>query len=341
MCRIVPCVPLLLVAMSATPTAQVLRAAELNTDQIRALDRARTAVVIPNGVLEEHGPYLPSFSDGYVAARLARVVAEAIAGRPGWTALVLPMVPLGAEGANEVLGKPMFPGTLTVSPATVRSVFMDLADALGEQGFQWVFVVNAHDGSAHQRVLHEAGDYFADTYRGQFVNLMDVSAPEVTAAVNTSGAPGVVPPREGGGPHGGWVETSLLLWLEPGLVQPAYHNARPVIALPPPGSGTGADLEALAKAGSSPDWPGYFGSPHLASAALGAAALGRREQYARLLTLKILDGLDPKTLKRVEQTSFGELVRSSPGFQKFTREFQERDEARRERQLKWLASRGR
>jgi creatinine amidohydrolase/Fe(II)-dependent formamide hydrolase-like protein len=39
------------------------RVAELNTEQIRALDRARTAVILPGGILEEHGPYLPSYTD--------------------------------------------------------------------------------------------------------------------------------------------------------------------------------------------------------------------------------------------------------------------------------------
>ena len=45
--------------------AQVHRMAELNTAQIRALDRQRTAVILPGGILEEHGPYLPSYTDGY------------------------------------------------------------------------------------------------------------------------------------------------------------------------------------------------------------------------------------------------------------------------------------
>ena len=51
--------------LSRSAEAQVYRLAELNIDQIRMLDRQRTVILLPGGVLEEHGPYLPSFTDGY------------------------------------------------------------------------------------------------------------------------------------------------------------------------------------------------------------------------------------------------------------------------------------
>lgn len=64
---------LLLLVFSAGPiAAQILNVAELNTMQIRSLDRARTVVILPGGILEQHGPYLPSFTDGYVNERMVR-----------------------------------------------------------------------------------------------------------------------------------------------------------------------------------------------------------------------------------------------------------------------------
>jgi hypothetical protein len=58
-------------ACHSRPAApQVYRLAELNTDQIRALDRAKTLILLPGGILEEHGPYLPSYTDGYLNERL-------------------------------------------------------------------------------------------------------------------------------------------------------------------------------------------------------------------------------------------------------------------------------
>ena len=40
----------------------------MNTEQIKALDREKTVVLLPVGILEEHRPYLPSFSDDYITA---------------------------------------------------------------------------------------------------------------------------------------------------------------------------------------------------------------------------------------------------------------------------------
>lgn len=57
----------------AAAQGQVLRAATMTTTDFAQLDRARTAVILPGGILEEHGPYLPSYSDGFVNERLAVV----------------------------------------------------------------------------------------------------------------------------------------------------------------------------------------------------------------------------------------------------------------------------
>ena len=72
-------------AGSANLSAKILDIRELNTEQIEQLDRARTALLITVGILEEHGPYLPSYSDGYQSDFVATRVADAVAARAGWT----------------------------------------------------------------------------------------------------------------------------------------------------------------------------------------------------------------------------------------------------------------
>ena len=72
--------------------AQVLNIQDLNTRQIRELDRTKTAIILSGGILEEHGPYLPAFTDGYLSQRMTADVARAIAARPGWKALVFPQI---------------------------------------------------------------------------------------------------------------------------------------------------------------------------------------------------------------------------------------------------------
>ena len=84
--------------MAVPAAADVLRLTDLNTAQIRALDRAKTVVVLTGGMLEEHGPYLPAFTDGILSDRLTQELARAVtAGRPGWTVLLFPQIPVCAH----------------------------------------------------------------------------------------------------------------------------------------------------------------------------------------------------------------------------------------------------
>jgi creatinine amidohydrolase/Fe(II)-dependent formamide hydrolase-like protein len=163
------CLVFLLGAVFAT--AQVLHVEDLNTRQIRELDRTHTAIILPGGILEEHGPYLPAFTDGYLSQRLAADVARAVAARPGWKALVFPQISLGAEPYNHLGGKASFPGSYPVRAATLRAIFMDLAGELGEQGFRWILVAHVHGAGLHNRALDQASDYFHDTYGGRMAHL--------------------------------------------------------------------------------------------------------------------------------------------------------------------------
>ncbi len=125
---------------SATPIgAQIRNVAEMNTQQIQAYDRARTVVLLPSGMLEEHGPYPPAFADGVLRERLTAAIASGVYARnPDWTVLVSPPVSVGARGSNLIGGQFRFPGTYAVRPSTLRAIYMDLATELGEQSVRWI-----------------------------------------------------------------------------------------------------------------------------------------------------------------------------------------------------------
>jgi creatinine amidohydrolase/Fe(II)-dependent formamide hydrolase-like protein len=112
-----------LLAIAAFPaSSQILDVRELNTRQIGDLDRAKTVALIVGGILEEHGPYLPVYSDGYQTEFVAQRIAEAIVARPGWTVLRFPTLPLGSMPANEIGSRYAFPGSYPIRAATLRSV---------------------------------------------------------------------------------------------------------------------------------------------------------------------------------------------------------------------------
>ena len=299
--------------------AQVFDIAELNTEEIAKLDRAKTVVLIPGGILEEHGPYLPTLTDGYWNAELTRELALAIAARPGWSVVVFPMVPLGNCGANEIGGKYAFPGTYSVRFATLRAVFMDLATELGEQGFRWIFVIHGHGAPNHNRALDQAGDYFRETYRGRMVHLAGLM-PVIGA---WDGEKSHAARQEDGLPiHAGMDETSMMLALRPDLVSPNYTSARPYAA---------DKMEDLIQIARQRDWPGYFGSPRLATAAQYANGWQRASQQAIDIALRILDGSDERRIP-----GFGDEMKKSAPDVLLDRASLEHEQEVARKQQKWL-----
>jgi creatinine amidohydrolase/Fe(II)-dependent formamide hydrolase-like protein len=317
------------VLMSASPAAaQVVQLTDLNTAQISALDRSKTVVLLTGGMLEEHGPYLPAFTDGILSARLSESIARAVmADKPGWTVLQYPQIAVGASGSNEIGTRFSFPGTYAVRPSTLRAVFMDLASELGEQGFRWIMVVHVHGSPLHLRAIDDAGDFFQDTYGGRMVNLWDL-VPVISGWGNAMASMTDAEKKEDGRSlHAGMDEHSLMLHLRPELVAPGHRTA-PSIS---PQTLDGAF--AVARAAG---WPGYIGAPRLATAAFGAQIWNAFAAAAIDQTLKILNGADTATITR-----YVDLLEKNPVYQKeWIAPARARDEELDAKQREWLRKKG-
>jgi creatinine amidohydrolase len=273
-----------------SPPTQIKYVAELNTREIQALDRAKTVVVLQGGMLEEHGPYLPAFTDGILSARLTSALAEGIASqRPGWTVLVYPPISVGASGYNEIGRQYSFAGTYAVRPTTLRAAFVDLANELGIQGFRSILVVHVHGSPLHIAALDDAGDFFHDTYGGTMVNLWGL----LPVLGGWGGAMSVMTAEEkrldGLSLHAGMDEHSLMLHLRPDLVSPDFKQAVPV---------NGTNYAEAFAAAQRPGWPGYVGAPHLATAAFGERIWRAFSAAAIKTAVEVLDGTDPSTYPR-------------------------------------------
>ena len=279
---------LCLCILPAMPSfAQIYDMREMATVDIRNLDLNRTVIIIPEGILEEHGPYLPSYTDGYRNEYFAQRVAESIVERDGWAVLIFPPIPLGTGGANQIAKRHIFPGTYHVHFSTLRAMFMDLASEFGEAGFEWVFVISHHGAQRHQLALDQASDFFTDTYDGTMVYLSGLIPDEpVSPQLNLSNQEQSI---NGLDPHSGMSETSEMLFIRPGLVRPGYQNAEPE---------TGENWRDLINRGAKDEWPGYFGAPSLATASRGARIMEARLTELSDLALRILDGFDHRSLQR-------------------------------------------
>jgi creatinine amidohydrolase len=262
----------------------VHRLEEMSTPALDGLDRERTVVVLTVSPLEEHGPHLPVGVDAFAARHFAEAIAERlVAGRPGWSVVLLPTLPLGSFTFDAV-------GTIAVRQRVVRDAVVDYGEALARAGFRFILVANGHAGPGHLTALDEAaaivtrrhgvmmasftGHLAWEFLRGRFVERIEAELGRVlTAAEREALAEDA---------HGGWWETSLMLLLRPELVDESYRT------LPP------ARYPLAARV--VPNYPlknggrGYVGHPALADPAFAKATTEVLIGEAMTIVDGLLDG---------------------------------------------------
>ena len=91
--------------------------------------------VLPLGCTEQHA-YLSLSTDSILAERLAIEAAEPLG---------VPVFPVLAYGITPYFGA--FPGTITLRVKSYISVVRDILDAMAEQGFKRILIVNGHGGN--------------------------------------------------------------------------------------------------------------------------------------------------------------------------------------------------
>ena len=227
----------------------------LTWTDIRDLDKTHACVVLPVGAIEQHGPHLPVVTDTLLVEHELNLALE----RLPETAPVYRLPCTNYGKSNEHAG---YPGTFTLSAATLMAVVRDLARGVALAGFRRLVLLNSHGGN--RAVL----DLMARELREEFGLLVFSVFP-----------PGLAPdpietPAEERrhGIHAGDWETSVVLALEPSLVQSERANA----AFPdfPPG-GVTLTTSAAHVGWLTRDWSptGTFGDATAASAERGRVRL--------------------------------------------------------------------
>jgi len=314
---------IMIFSASLTHAAQIYYARELNTEQYRKLDRNKTVVLLSTGILEEHGPYIPPYTDGYITERIIRDVAEGVV-RKGWNVLVFPIIPLGTDALNEVPAKYPFPGSFVVRAYTFRAIFMDLASNIGDAGFRWIFVGNDHGAPTHNRMLDQVCAYFNERYSGGRMTVLGandgsrISTPETSkldqeaqSLINSEAWK-----EEGGGGHADIEETSIMLFLHPHLVDAGYVNAPP---------NTWGMM-------TTDKWLGYLGSPRHSTPQYGALRMKIRSERAIQQVLSVLDGTAPRP-QSITPTDLDKIDKPH-------RDILDHDEQIRRNQQEWLDKNG-
>ena len=249
-------------------------------DAARLARDRRTVVLLPLGAVEQHGPHLPLCVDWLGAEELARRIAPHLR-RGGFKPVLAPSLPYGASPLAED-----WPGTMSLSPTTLRRAIVELVRGLARHGFRTIVLTNYQADPGHLSAIAAAKRVLARS-RGLTVLVAGFTpgpAPSPSmlnprvAAMLTSARPELEW-------HSGEMETSFMLAAAPRLVRrdiarrlrPAWVDWRGALAR---GART---FRAM-----NPGGRGYFGSPAAGRAATGRRAMALR---AKLIAADLLQQL--------------------------------------------------
>ncbi len=222
--------------------------------ECRAALDDQTVVILPLGAVEQHGPHLPMDTDTRLAEHLTGAAMEVCA-----KTLKLKRLPALAFGQG--LEHADYAGSLTLSPATLEQMIVELGASVARSGARRLVLFSAHGGNL------AAMDNAALRLRYDWKMLV-VKA----CYFNFPPLPDALPAKEWReGLHGGALETALMQYFAPHSVRTDELGHWPMDA-----ALSGA---RLAPEGSSARWAwlaqdlhaaGVVGDARLANAALGA-----------------------------------------------------------------------
>ena len=146
-----------------------MRISETNWMMVEEYLKRDDRGVLPLGCTEQHC-YLSLSTDSILSERIAAEAAEPLG---------VPVFPVLAYGITPYFRA--FPGTITLRVETYLSILSDILDAMAEQGFKRILIVNGHGGNTPAQSL--AAEWMADHsgIRVKFHNWWN--APKVWAQV--------------------------------------------------------------------------------------------------------------------------------------------------------------
>jgi creatinine amidohydrolase len=203
--------------------------AEMTWQEVEAAAGRGAVALWAFGVIEQHGPHLPTGTDVYLPSAALRRTREMLAERNVEAVIVPPYY----WGINHASGA--FPGSIKVRPDVMVELMADVFASLAGDGFRSVFCITGHGDAHHNRTIHRA------VTRARGETGIDISFVADEALIKRLGiAPGdpavtpFRPERDDGLPfpdvHAGKGETSAMLALVPGLVRADKLRELPAVA---------------------------------------------------------------------------------------------------------------
>jgi creatinine amidohydrolase len=236
---------------------------ELSWPRIEERAEAGHVVIIPIGVIEQHGLHLPVDTDAFIPQEITREAA-----RRDSEILVGPTIHFGYTPSNK-----NFPGSISLSASTWMSLIRDVVRSVARHGFTRIALLNGHGGQIVLSRLTASILQDEDDIRVVALDWFGLVGAEMSSLFADEDVSGS---NVG---HAGAVETSINLHLRPELSDQGERVARPGPTKPPFVSRVGGFLQTPREQ-LSPS--GVIGDPTLATADKGAELF--ESAVARLCT---------------------------------------------------------
>ncbi len=216
-------------------------------------------VLLPVGIIEEHGPHMGLGVDTIIA-HLLSVLAKHQLDTGGIETLIAPPFYWGVSHATAT-----FAGTFSMKPETMQAAIHDILASLKSWNFKHVFVINWHADYRHCRVILEA---LKEARRDLAVDARCILLPSDVRRFRLSGGEDYIlvqkaPPSEPSPGkyadyHAGSLETGVMLAYFPEYVDAALAKKLEPTRL------TDDDLKGLGRSDAETRKlipGGYFGNP--------------------------------------------------------------------------------
>ncbi|MBQ4517436.1 MAG: creatininase family protein [Clostridia bacterium] len=171
-------------------------------DMHKAMEQTKT-VIIPVGVVEQHGYHLPLSTDIHNAVQVPRLAGDRL------NAVVAPSVNYCFSG-GELLG------TVNVSPNTFGLLMSEICEEFVRMGFLNILVLLGHGGTENLDALQNTLQMLLRRHK-ELANKISISIIDVFEFSPTGMAATNMEPEHDF--HAGMVETALMMYWKPELVQ--------------------------------------------------------------------------------------------------------------------------
>jgi creatinine amidohydrolase len=232
-------------------TTGAVHFAELTSPQVSKLlaGDITPVLLLPVGAVEPHGPHAPLATDSIISMAVCERVANQLGAAGGVRALVLPPIDYGVTRYSAA-----FPGAVSISAGTLRSLVAEVCSTLRDSGFRHRVIVNSHFEPEHVDALRDAA---ADSQSAFFDLTRRRMAERLTDEFRSGAA------------HAGRYETSIVLAERPALVDSARMHVLPELIVDMPAAIAAGQHDFI----SMGMHDAYCGAPSQSTAEEGATTL--------------------------------------------------------------------